>query len=142
MADERLPYRRGERRRPGLAGRTCRFRLGIVLFALAFVGCTVTEDRPHQSDFRVGMPRSEILGRFGPPDHKQTLRKTFAGIFGPVEEFWPRVRSGAKVEIWSYRSTRRTEGSSEVTSGATELYFVDDKQTVDGIGFAPEGAVY
>ncbi len=88
------------------------------------------------------MARSELLARFGEPQARQTLHKTFKAIFGPIETFWSRVPDGAKVEIWSYRSTRRGAGPSEVKRGSTELYFVDDSETVGGIGFAAEDAVY
>jgi hypothetical protein len=43
---------------------------------------------------------------------------------------------GATVEIWAFQST--LDGQP----GQTELYFIDDADTVDGIGFHIEGAVY
>ena len=89
------------------------------------------------------MDRSAVLAKFGPPDQEQTLFKQSNPIWGPIEDFWPEVPNGAKVEIWSYESrTRLVEGSAETTPGSTELYFVNDSMTVQGVGFAPEGVVY
>ncbi len=94
------------------------------------------------AEFRIGMHRSELLARFGPPDSRQTLLKTSAPIWGPIEDFWPRVPDGARVEIWSYASTGSTGAGSDPARGSTELYFVDDSDVVDGIGFALEGVEY
>ncbi len=44
---------------------------------------------------------------------------------------------GSTVEIWSYRSE-----NPNGERGETELYFIDSSQTVNGIGFSHEGAVY
>ena len=89
------------------------------------------------------MDRAAVLAKFGHPDREQTLFKQSNPIWGPIEDFWSEVPNGAKVEIWSYPSqTRLVEGSAETTPGSTELYFVNDSQTVQGVGFAPEGVVY
>jgi len=39
---------------------------------------------------------------------------------------------GSSVEIWAYR----------VQGGSVELYFVDESARVQGVGFAPLGAVF
>jgi hypothetical protein len=88
------------------------------------------------------MNRSDLLDRFGRPDQEQTLYKGSDAIWGPIEDFWYQVPRGAKIEIWSYKSFRSAEASSNITTGSTELYFVNDSTTVNGIGFAVEGAVY
>lgn len=88
------------------------------------------------------MLRSSVLTRFGAPERKAIVVKSSVTVSGPIESFWARVPAGAKVEIWSYTSAMPQDGSSDPTRGSTELYFVDDSETVDGIGFAVEGAVY
>ena len=90
------------------------------------------------------MTRAEISAQFGEPDRTQLFRKSGNAIWGPIEDFWPNVPTGATVEIWAFRSRltmESPEGRSE-QPGQTELYFVDDSSTVDGIGFYIEGAVY
>jgi hypothetical protein len=51
---------------------------------------------------------------------------------------------GATVEIWAFQSLLTIESAEERSEqpGQTELYFVNDSYTVDGIGFHIEGAVY
>jgi hypothetical protein len=89
------------------------------------------------------MKRAIILSQCGPPDLKRTLLKTAPAIWGTIEDFWSGVPMGAKVEIWLYKSQAQLEeGSSNLTAGTTELYFVNGSASVDGIGFAPEGVVY
>jgi hypothetical protein len=92
----------------------------------------------------VGMTRSEVTTRFGEPDSTQTLTKTNEAVWGPIEDFWSKVPNGAKVEIWSFDSVMTVESSlaSSPEAGHTELYFVNDSNAVDGIGFYAEGAVY
>lgn len=87
------------------------------------------------------MSRAAVLSRFGPPDRERELWKTSKAIWGPIEDFWSRVPEGAQVTIWQYRSVQGG-GSVEPIDGSTELYFVNDSDSVDGIGFAVEGAVY
>ena len=89
------------------------------------------------------MARADLVDRFGESARTQTMFKHSAVIWGPIEDFWPRVPQGAKVEIWSYRSrhTLMTD-SEELVEGFTELYFVNDSLMVQGTGFAPDGVVY
>jgi len=116
---------------------------GIVALVWVVLRCNDPESGPDHAAFEVGMERATILATFGPPDHEQTMIKQSEAIWGPIEDFWPQVPNGAKVEIWSYESLARlVEGSDETTRGSTELYFVDDSATVQGIGFAPDGVVY
>lgn len=83
------------------------------------------------------------MSQFGPADLKRTLFKSAPTIRGPIEDFWSEVSPGAKVEIWLYKSQAQIEeGSSNLTAGTTELHFVNDSESVDGIGFTPEGVVY
>lgn len=118
-------------------------RVWLVLFSWCVLGCGAQDGTRDHSAFEVGMDRSAVLVNFGPPDQQQTLFKQSNAIWGPIEDFWSEVPSGAKVEIWSYASrTRLVEGSAETTPGSTELYFVNDSMTVQGVGFAPEGVVY
>ena len=112
------------------------------LLTIGLVCCASKNfDRDH-ADFKIGISRSELLSRFGRPDLEQTLYKGSEAIWGPIESFWQQVPQGAKIEIWSYRSTRSTDNSSDGINGSTELYFVNGSSTVNGIGFAVEGAVY
>jgi hypothetical protein len=99
---------------------------------------------PHHEDFAVGMSRDDIRARFGEPARTQELAKSDERIWGPIEDFWPEVPVGATVEIWGFRSTMSVESDrgSRAEAGQTELYFVNDSNTVDGIGFYIEGAVY
>jgi hypothetical protein len=95
---------------------------------------------PDHADFSIGMSRPEVVERFGEPDHTQTLRKTDASIWGAIESFWAEVPMGSEVEVWSYST--RMEAAGGDGSATTELYFVDGSYTVQGIGFAPRGAVF
>jgi hypothetical protein len=90
------------------------------------------------------MSRSEILAKYGKPQRTQTVSKTGDPIWGPIEDFWPRVPHGATVDIWSYDSVMilRGEGVEYEQSGRTELYFVNESSQVTGVGFHFEGAVY
>jgi hypothetical protein len=56
-------------------------------------------------------------------------------VFGP---------NGSEVEIWYYstRVEQAGDDGSVAADGTTEVYFVDGSDTVQGIGFAPEGAVF
>jgi hypothetical protein len=87
---------------------------------------------PDLADFRVGMDRASVRAEFGAPSQVQEIVKTEEAIFGPIEEFWDSVDPGSTVEIWHYG----------VQGGTVELYFVDGSDAVQGVGFAPEGAVY
>lgn len=107
-----------------------RFFLAVMLLMLT--SCSETPDKPAAAEFRVGATRLEILQAFGPPAQEQLLHKSSNPIWGPIEDFWPQVPIGSKVQIWSY----------EVQGGRLELYFVDGSSLVQGTGFAPEGAVY
>jgi hypothetical protein len=102
---------------------------GVVLVWLAGPGCA---GPPKAEEFRVGATRSEVLEAFGAPLQKQSFRKTHEAIWGPIEDFWPRVPDGSSVDVWTYR----------VEGGDLELYFVDGSERVQGLGFAPEGAVF
>jgi hypothetical protein len=99
---------------------------------------------PDHTWFTTGMSRASVIERFGEPDRKQTLRKTDEFIWGAIESFWPEVPTGSEVEIWYY-STRVELAGDDVSvadDGTTEVYFVDGSDTVQGIGFAPRGAVF
>lgn len=96
----------------------------------------------HES-FAVGASRSAILERHGEPVRISERRKQDERIWGPIEEFWPRVPRGSTVEIWQYRTTSEWEaGSGRRVRGTTELYFVDGSEVVSELGFAPDGVVY
>lgn len=106
--------------------------IGFVAFLAAvsiLSGCTRL---PAPGEFQPGATRSSILERHGPPASTQTITKTGDAIWGPIENFWPRVARGIVVEVWAYR----------VEGGTVELYFVDGSQEVRGTGFAPEGALF
>ena len=117
-------------------------RIILFLFIATWTSCGA--DVPHHEEFAVGMNRADVSARFGEPDRTQSFTKSRNHIWGPIEEFWSSVPLGATVEIWAFRSIltmESPEGSSE-QPGQTELYFVSDSHTVDGIGFYIEGAVY
>lgn len=103
-----------------------------VLLALLLLTPTACTTPPSTAEFEVGMSRPELIDRFGEPDRRQSLVKRDEAIWGAIEDFWPQVPSGSSVLIWGYA----------VEDGTMELYFVDDSPTVDGMGFAPEGAVF
>ena len=119
-----------------------RFRHFTLIALVALTACL--PGKPNHSEFAIGMSRSAILKKFGPPQQTQTLKKTGEPIWGPIEEYWSQVPMGATVEIWSYHSRMITEGSGVASEqrGQTELYFVNDSNEVNGIGFHVEGAVY
>ncbi len=110
----------------------------LLLFAATWGSCGAPSvDVPRHEDFAVGMSHAEITAQFGEPDRTQNLTKSDENIWGPIESFWPKVPMGATVEIWLFEST-----PSSGEAGRTELYFVNASDTVDGIGFQIEGAVY
>lgn len=115
--------RRAAPRPRWLGARVC---AGLALLGL---GCG---DLPAPGDFQVGASRSEILAAHGAPARKQSLTKTGPAVWGPIEDFWPRVPLGSSVEIWDY----------PVEGGTLELYFVEGSERVQATGFAPEGAVF
>ena len=119
-----------------------RFRQFILIALLALIACGPRE--PSHSEFTIGMSRSELRDKFGEPQQTQTLTKTSEPIWGPIEDYWSQVPLGATVEIWSYdsRMINKGSGSTSEQPGQTELYFVNDSNEVNGIGFHVEGAVY
>ena len=119
-----------------------RHHLLLVLTSVVLVACG--SGVPQHSEFSVGMSRSEILSRFGEPRRTQSLTKSGDEIWGAIEEFWPQIRRGAIVEIWAYDSRiQLIDAEREIDQqGQTELYFVEDSETVTGIGFHVSGAVY
>ena len=104
--------------------------LALVLIAIA--ACSPRIDQPEASAFRVGAARSEILTTFGKPAREASYLKSDDSIWGAIEEFWSRVPLGSTVEVWSY----------PVRGGTIELYFIDGSNEIQGIGFAPTGAIY
>lgn len=72
------------------------------------------------------------------------MTKTSTHIFGPIEDFWYKVPDGSSIEIWSYDSyaVTNSDGREYRREGQTELYFLNDSEFVDGIGFHDEDAVY
>ena len=119
-------------------------KLHLVLFVVTVVLTACGSRPPQHSEFTIGMSRSEILEKFGDPQRRQSLTKSGEAIWGAIEEFWPHVPQGARVEIWGYESRMvLKDGASEFDQlGQTELYFVNDSDTVSGIGFHIKGAVY
>lgn len=99
---------------------------------------------PDHAWFAVGMSRAAVIEQFGEPDRQQTLRKTDESIWGAIESFWAEVPMGSQVEVWHYSARVEVIGDdgSAFSDGTTELYFVDGSATVQGIGFAPRGAVF
>ena len=117
-------------------------RILLLWFIGTWISCSANV--PGHGEFVVGMSRTDVSARFGKPDRTQVLTKSGNSIWGPIEDFWPKVPMGATVEIWGFYSIltmESPEGPSE-QPGQTELYFVNDAHTVDGIGFYFEGAVY
>ncbi len=102
----------------------------FVVITLALVlGCATL---PDAAQFQSSQSRVQLLERFGPPAHRKSFHKTGEGIWGPIENFWPKVPLGSTVEIWTY----------PVRGGTVELYFVDGSERAQGAEFSPEGAVY
>jgi len=100
----------------------------VVLLA-ATLACT---SPPDETEFKVGMTRSELIEQFGEPAAKQSAVKTSLHMFGPIETFWSALPDQTQVEIWSYSA----EG------GSVELYFLNGADVASGRGFAPTGVVY
>lgn len=97
----------------------------IVFLTVILAGCS---SYPQPSDFEVGMSRDEVTTKFSEPDNQRSLVKTEEHVWGPIEDFWPSVPSGSRIEIWYYT----------VDGGTVELYFLDGSTEVKGTGFAPE----
>jgi hypothetical protein len=87
---------------------------------------------PAPGDFHTGASQTEILESFGAPSRKQSFLKSGNAIWGAIEDFWPQVPQGSTVESWGY----------QVEGGTIELYFIDQSDHVDGLGFAPAGVVF
>ena len=108
---------------------------GIILASAILVGFllgTGCSTLPPDDAFEIGMSRDEVVSRFGEPHRRTSIRKTEAPIWGAIETFWDTVPVGSLIEIWAYPAQ----------GGTVELYFVDGSDTVQGTGFAPEGAVF
>lgn len=134
--------RRGAAERPARWA-TKPMRVTRCLFAIWAALALACEGLPAHESFAVGMSRATILERYGEPDRTSRLRKQDDRVWGPIEDFWPRVALGSTVEIWQYRTTAEWEADSgRRTRGTTEVYFVDRSPSVSGLGFAPEGVVY
>ncbi len=109
-------------------GTTLIYGLSIALL-IAAPACT----KPMSAaEFDAGMSRQEVIDRFGEPDRRQTIVKRDEAIWGAIEDFWQQVPTDSTVLIWTY----------PVDGGSVELYFIGESMTVDGVGFAPEGAVF
>lgn len=101
-------------------------------------------DIPRHSEFQPGATREQLTKQFGTPSRIQSFANQGQVVWGPIEDYWDQVPIGSSVEIWAYRSTMILEDAEthHVQAGETELYFVDDSNSVDGIGFHVKGAVY
>ena len=121
-----------------------RLIIPFYLISLFFLVSCTGESRPSHSDFNIGMNRADLRATFGEPSNSQSMTKTTSHIFGPIEDFWYKVPDGSKIEIWSYDSYAfsYSEGREYRQAGQTELYFLNDSELVDGIGFHDEDAVY
>ena len=109
----------------------------IILVTVFLPSCTADPTLPSHTEFQIGASRAEVRREFGTPDRIASLHKRDDSIWGAIESFWDTVPTGSTVEVWSYRSENPGMGE-----GQTELYFIDNSKTVDGIGFSPEGVVY
>ena len=112
--------------------------LCIFLF-LQCLGCT--NATPNHSDFEIGVSRKEITNQFGKPVKITRLAKTTEHIWGAIESYWYEVPIGSEIEIWVYRSKQKGETTTGA-SGETQLYFLNGSNTVTGVGFHGNGAVY
>lgn len=122
---------------------TWRIPLSVILTTL-LLSCDTGPIRPDHGLFAVGLSRADVLDQFGQPIRTQELVKSGSGIWGPIEDFWPRVPPGATVEIWAFQTTMtlHDNGDAYQQPGQTELYFINHSDKVDGIGFYIESAVY
>lgn len=117
--------------------------MATVILAAGLVACSSGRDLPDNAAFQVGMERSDVLARFGPPDRKRVLVRSVEPVWGPIEGFWASVEEDSEIEIWYYRSRARLDSSPDgLGIGTTELYFVDGSVTVQGTGFDPDGVNY
>jgi len=114
----------------------------FILLTLVVVSCS--ESIPDHGQFSVGMTRDEVLERFGKPQRTQVMTKSGEGIWGPIEKYWAEIPLGAKVEIWGFNSeiTMEAPEGAYNQAGQTELYFVNDSNNINGLGFYIKGVVY
>ena len=114
----------------------------VTLSVLLLASCS--PDSPRHSEFQPGATREQLTEQFGPPLRVQFLANKGQVVWGAIEDYWDQVPIGSSVEIWAYRSTIVIENAetNHLQAGETELYFVDDSNSVDGVGFHLKGAVY
>ena len=118
-------------------------QLGCFLVFLTILVVSCSEPVPNHSQFSVGMTRDEVLDKFGNPARSQVMQ-TSGEAWGPIEQYWAEIPLGAKVEIWGFKSeiTMEAPEGNYKQAGQTELYFVNDSDKVNGLGFYIKGAVY
>lgn len=99
---------------------------------------------PDHGQFAAGMTRDEVLKKFGKPLSTHYMTKSGKGVMGAIEDYWHKIPDGAKVEIWIYHTVNMMESpeGNHRQDGQTELYFINDSDRVNEIGFSIEGAIY
>ncbi len=101
-----------------------------MLLVFSIISCN--EEQDIYELVQVGQTKREIKSIFGNPDKIKNFNKPEGPIWGPEEEFWDKIPSGSKLEVWSYIND----------AGNLNLYFIGSNNHLNYKAFTPKGVVY
>lgn len=102
-----------------------------IIYVFSLAGCS-REYAHFEGKIMKGQSRQDIIGILGNPYGTKIFTKNNRIIRGPEEDFWDQIPISSRLEVWSYR----------FSDGQLNLYFVNERETLDFIAFAPAGVVY
>ncbi len=111
--------------------------LGTIILISAFfisspIACYAKDYSEVEGQIEKGQSRQAIVKFLGEPVGKKFIVKNQKFIWGPEEEFWDKIPTGTRLEVWRYK----------FSDGNLNLYFLNEGERLDYKAFAPKGVVY
>ncbi len=85
----------------------------LLIFIVFICACHKAEKPKPLEDIWVGMTKTEIVKLVGATNEKRYMTKSNNQIQGPEREFWHKIPTGTKLEVWTYQTA----------GGKLNLYF-------------------
>jgi len=104
---------------------------------MSIISCSNQEDISSSMNgisniVQLGQTKKQIRKNLGEPYVIKFIKRHYAPIWGPEEEFWHKIPLGSNLEVWRYK----------MPSGHLSLYFINTDNTLSYIAFSPKGVVY